>query len=81
MAADSAIQGAHATAEQLMLTFETMKLDGARQVLAEVVRLLEALGDSDQRERMTELMMDCVVVLPAYLDRLQSGHPDQTKSF
>lgn len=78
MAGDAAIDGTRGTAQQLMLTFDTLNLDGARQVMAEVTALLGQLGDrvGDDRQRPTELMMDAMVVLPAYLDRLQAGHPD-----
>ena len=72
------LSGAIESSEELSLVFETLVADGARQVSHEVFRLLKALQDGkvSNREQATEALLESMVVLPAYLDRLQAGHHD-----
>jgi chemosensory pili system protein ChpA (sensor histidine kinase/response regulator) len=78
MAGDSAYSQTAETAEQLMLTFDILKLEGVKQVMAEIVSLCTLVRDGEvsDREQATAALMDAIVVLPAYLDRMQAGHHD-----
>jgi len=71
---DSAAERIH----ELNLIFETLVLDGARQVTGEMHRLVSSLGNGKVRDRdaANSALLEAMVVLPAYLDRLQAGHRD-----
>ncbi|MEE4175025.1 MAG: response regulator [Xanthomonadales bacterium] len=74
----AALDGASERLGELARIFETLMMDGARQVTAEMQRLVEFLGRArvPDREAVTAALVEAVVVLPAYLDRLQSGKRD-----
>ncbi len=63
---------------QLRFTFEALMLQGAKLVTEEMITVCEELGDHNIRDRQKAYgsMMDAIVVLPSYLDRLQAGHHD-----
>ena len=75
MAGDSSISQTADTAERLMLTFATLQLQGLRQVMAEISNLCARVRDGDVRSRelATSTLMDAMVVVPAYLDRMQAA--------
>jgi chemosensory pili system protein ChpA (sensor histidine kinase/response regulator) len=64
--------------DQLRLTLETLALPGAGLVATEMMALCERLGKHrvDNRDKAFGALMDAVVILPSYLDRLQAGHHD-----
>jgi chemosensory pili system protein ChpA (sensor histidine kinase/response regulator) len=73
--------GVEHTAEhllQLKFTFEALVLQGATLVVEEMVTVCEELKQDNVRDRRKAFgsMMDAIVVLPSYLDRLQAGHHD-----
>ena len=78
MAGAEAINGASANIDQLRLTFEALVLSGAAQVMEEMIALCERIRDQEveDREQALNALMDAIVVLPSYLDRLQAGHHD-----
>jgi len=63
---------------QLKYTFEALMLQGATLVIEEMIAVCDELKDSNIRDRQKAYgaMMDAIVVLPSYLDRLQAGHHD-----
>ncbi len=64
--------------QDLNLIFETLVLDGARQITGEMHRLVSSLGKGSvsDRDAANSALAEAMVVLPAYLDRLQAGHQD-----
>ncbi|MCP4047256.1 MAG: hypothetical protein GY732_14865, partial [Gammaproteobacteria bacterium] len=73
--------GVESTAEhllQLKFTFEALVLQGATLVVEEMITVCEELQNNTvrDRERAFGALMDSIVVLPSYLDRLQAGHHD-----
>ena len=81
--AQSAIigSGVERTAEhllQLKFTFEALVLKGATLVVEEMIAVCDELQNSTVRDREKAFgaLMDAIVVLPSYLDRLQAGHHD-----
>jgi len=63
---------------QLKYTFEALMLQGATLVIEEMIEVCDELKASNVRDRQKAYgaMMDAIVVLPSYLDRLQAGHHD-----
>ncbi|MDX2428688.1 MAG: Hpt domain-containing protein [Xanthomonadales bacterium] len=63
---------------QLKYTFETLMLQGATIVIEEMIMVCDELRDFNVRDRQKAYgaMMDAIVVVPSYLDRLQAGHHD-----
>jgi len=63
---------------QLKLTFETLVLQGASILVGEMITLCEKLRNGHVRdpEKAFAALMDAIVVVPSYLDRLQAGHHD-----
>ena len=63
---------------QLKFTFEALMLQGATLVIEEMITVCNELSDHNIRDRQKAYgsMMDAIVVLPSYLDRLQAGHHD-----
>jgi chemosensory pili system protein ChpA (sensor histidine kinase/response regulator) len=63
---------------QLKYTFEALVLQGATLVVEEMITLCDELGRNNVRDRKKAFgaMMDAIVVVPSYLDRLQAGHHD-----
>ncbi len=63
---------------QLKYTFETLVLQGATLVIEEMIAVCTELESSNIREpqKAFSAMMDAIVVVPSYLDRLQAGHHD-----
>ena len=72
------IEGAVERLEELDGIFETLVMDGPRQVTGEMRRLIASMenGQADNREAIGSALLEAMVVLPAYLDRVQAGHPD-----
>ena len=70
--------GALASSEELALIFNTLVADGAHQVSSEVFKLVEHMhaGEVSDQEAASGALMDAMVVLPAYVDRLQAGQHD-----
>ena len=65
--------------EDLALTFHVIRLGGAALLADEMVSLGRALVKTDRPDRKTkgfEALMNAIVILPSYLDRLQAGHHD-----
>ena len=64
--------------ENLRLTLEALMLDGPAQVVGEMHAVSSAASAShaDRRAPGFDTLLDALVVLPAYLDRMQAGHPD-----
>ena len=64
--------------DQLRLSFEALNFPGAATVTEEMILVCEKL----RRHRVDNInkayggLMDAMVILPSYLDRLQSGHRD-----
>ncbi|MGD9264547.1 MAG: hypothetical protein PVJ71_02090, partial [Lysobacterales bacterium] len=67
---------AHLT--QLKYTFEALVLQGATLVAEEMITVCDELSKHNIRERdkAFSALMDAIVVVPSYLDRLQAGHHD-----
>ncbi len=63
---------------QLKFTFEALMLKGATLVAEEMIAVCDELMQYNIRDRRKAYgaMMDAIVVLPSYLDRLQAGHHD-----
>jgi len=64
--------------EFLKFTLAALSLHGAETVTDEMIRLCEELLDHKvhNREKAFSALMDAIVVIPPYLDRLQAGHQD-----
>ena len=74
-----AISDAVTRLEDLALTFHVIGLGGAALLADEMVSLGQALVKTDRQNRKTkgfEALMNAIVILPSYLDRLQAGHHD-----
>jgi chemosensory pili system protein ChpA (sensor histidine kinase/response regulator) len=63
---------------QLKYTFEALMLQGATLVVEEMIKVCDELSQQNIRDRQKAYgaMMDAIVVVPSYLDRLQAGHHD-----
>ncbi len=63
---------------QLKFTFEALVLQGATLVVEEMITVCDELRQHNIRDRQQaySALMDAIVVLPSYLDRLQAGHHD-----
>ena len=63
---------------QLKYTFEALMLQGAMLVVEEMITVCDELKSNNIRDRQKAYgaMMDAIVVVPSYLDRLQAGHHD-----
>ncbi len=72
------IDGTAGRVEELNQIFNTLVLDGAKQITGEMHRVLLSMsnGKMHDREPANAALLDAMVVLPAYLDRLQAGHQD-----
>ena len=73
--------GIESTAEhlvQLKYTFEALVLQGATLVVEEMITVCNELQQFNIRDRQKAYgaLMDAIVVVPSYLDRLQAGHHD-----
>ena len=73
--------GVESTSEhlvQLKFTFEALVLQGATLVVEEMITVCDGLQNNTirDREKAFGALMDSIVVLPSYLDRLQAGHHD-----
>ena len=67
-----------ANLEQLRLTFDALVLKGAAMLSEEMAAVCQAIGKGQvaHRDGAINVLMDAIVVLPSYLDRLQAGHHD-----
>jgi len=63
---------------QLKYTFDTMVLPGAALVVTEMITVCEKIDHDKVRKRQAAFgaLMDAIVIVPSYLDRLQAGHHD-----
>ncbi len=63
---------------QLKYTFETLVLKGATLVVEEMITVCDELKHARIKnpEKAFGALMDAIVVVPSYLDRLQAGHHD-----
>jgi len=63
---------------QLKYTFEALVLQGATLVVEEMISVCDELKRSNihDRDKAIGALMDAIVVVPSYLDRLQAGHHD-----
>ena len=63
---------------QLKYTFDTLLLQGASKLTDEMITLCERLRNGRVRDqgKAFAALMDAIVVVPSYLDRLQAGHHD-----
>ena len=63
---------------QLKYTFEALVFQGATIVIEEMITVCDELNRFNIRDRgkAFSALMDAIVVLPSYLDRLQAGHHD-----
>jgi len=63
---------------QLKFTFEALMLQGATLVVEEMITVCDELKERNIRDPQKAFgaMMDAIVVVPSYLDRLQAGHHD-----
>jgi chemosensory pili system protein ChpA (sensor histidine kinase/response regulator) len=63
---------------QLKYTFEALVLQGATLVVDEMITVCDELLRCSVRDRQKAFgaLMDAIVVIPSYLDRLQAGHHD-----
>jgi chemosensory pili system protein ChpA (sensor histidine kinase/response regulator) len=70
--------GALGSSEELAQIFNTLVADGPHQVSSEVFNLVKCMHDGkvNAADAANSALMDAIVVLPAYIDRLQSGHHD-----
>lgn len=77
-AGTEAITEAQSNIEFLKLTFEALELNGVVSVTDEMVSLCDELRQHGvhNKEKAFSALMDAVVVIPPYLDRLQAGHQD-----
>ena len=64
--------------EQLRLTFDALVLPGASILSGEMTAVCDGIAEDRVKDRDAALsaLMDALVVLPSYLDRLQAGHHD-----
>ncbi|MDX1381375.1 MAG: hypothetical protein R3233_09655, partial [Xanthomonadales bacterium] len=64
--------------EQLRLTFDALVLPGASILSGEMTAVCDGIAEDRVKDRDVALsaLMDALVVLPSYLDRLQAGHHD-----
>ncbi|MEM1410915.1 MAG: Hpt domain-containing protein [Pseudomonadota bacterium] len=77
-AGGAVLEGTAERVRVLEQLFHTLVLDGASQIASEMGRLLEALAQPrvKNRDAINTALLEAMVVLPAYLDRLQAGHQD-----
>ena len=63
---------------QLKYTCEALVLQGATLVVEEMITVCDELKRSNinDRDKAVGALMDAIVVVPSYLDRLQAGHHD-----
>jgi len=63
---------------QLKYTFEALVLQGATLVVEEMITVCDELKRSNiaDHDKAYGALMDAIVVVPSYLDRLQAGHHD-----
>jgi len=63
---------------QLKFTFEALVLQGATLVVEEMITLCNEIKSQNVRDKKKAFgaLMDAIVVVPSYLDRLQAGHHD-----
>ena len=63
---------------QLKFTFDTLVLHGASKLVGEMITLCDRLRNGHVRDpgKAFAALMDAIVVVPSYLDRLQAGHHD-----
>ena len=63
---------------QLKFTFDTLVLYGASKLVSEMITLCDRLRNGHIRDsgKAFAALMDAIVVVPSYLDRLQAGHHD-----
>jgi len=63
---------------QLKFTFEALVLQGATLVVEEMISVCDELKRHNIRDRQQAYiaLMDAIVIVPSYLDRLQAGHHD-----
>ena len=63
--------------EHLKLTFEALVLNGAALVLDEMITLCDKIRHYrvDKRDDAFAALMEAIVVIPSYLDRMQAGVP------
>lgn len=63
---------------QLKLTFQTLVMQGASLLVDEMITLCDRLQNGHVRnpDQAFAALMDAIVVVPSYLDRLQAGHHD-----
>lgn len=63
---------------QLKYTFQALVLQGATLVVEEMIAVCDELKNCSAGDKQKALaaLMDAIVVLPSYLDRLQAGHHD-----
>jgi len=63
---------------QLKYTFEALVLQGATLVFEEMIRVCDELEHFNDHDRQIAFaaLMDAIVIVPSYLDRLQAGHHD-----
>ncbi len=75
---DEAILEAAGRLDDLRLTLHVLNLTGAAMLADEMTELCRLLGQRHvaKREQGFSALMDAIVILPAYLDRLQAGHHD-----
>ncbi|MFT5139772.1 MAG: chemosensory pili system protein ChpA (sensor histidine kinase/response regulator) [Lysobacterales bacterium] len=64
--------------EFLKFTFEALTLNGAAMVADEMMTLCDRIKHYrvDSKQNAFSALMDAIVVIPSYLDRLQAGHQD-----
>ena len=75
---DEAILNVADQLDDLRLTCHMLKLSGAAMLADDMTLLARHLGEHRTSDHGPgfEALMDAIVVLPAYLDRLQAGHHD-----
>ena len=64
--------------DELRLTLLMLELPGAAMLMEEMAQLCQLLGEHrvDPADKGFAALLDALVIMPAYLDRLQSGHRD-----
>ncbi len=72
------VQNAADNLTQLKYTFEALVLQGATLVVEEMITVCDELRNDNIRdpEKAYSALMNAIVVVPSYLDRLQAGHHD-----
>lgn len=75
---DDGIASTSESLTQLQYTFEALVLQGASKLVGEMNTLCEKLRNGHVRDNSKAFaaLMDAIVVVPSYLDRLQAGHHD-----